>query len=371
MAVMILFLILVLGLYVGAYIYVPRRLARLFDLKKTKIMYILFAVGAVSFPLAMTLHRHIGNEVTAFYYLIAATWSGFFLLLLTFLIDFEIINAFIKLPKKPAGIAVVGIALLLSAYALWNGHSFKVYRVDVPIAGLENELRILHLSDIHVDGHRGKKYLEKIVAACNGEKPDMVLITGDIADGRHSLKEDLFAPLEHLEAPVYFTTGNHENYAGRDKVIAILEKNNVRVLRNEIIHTKGIQLIGLDYMQPDAESFDMHPSKDKHTMKDVLNSLDISTEKPAILMHHCPLGMTYVNRHGIDLLLSGHTHAGQMYPVSLCTWLIYTYNRGLYTYNGTHIYVSQGAGTFGPRMRLGTENEITLITLTHKTRQHM
>lgn len=359
----ILLFIVFLALFTGVNIYVPKRLATLFGIRRKRILYILFAAGAVSLPLSMILHRSLATGLTGIYAIISTTWLGLFWYLLILLLLFEIINIFLHPPAKTSGIVIVTLAALITVYALWNAQSFKVNQVDIPVAGLKEEVKIIHISDVHIDGFRGKGYLEKIVKAANRQKADLVLITGDIIDSSIGLSEEKFSPLKKLEAPVYFSTGNHESYAGRDEALAILTKNNVRILRNEIIKTHNIQLIGLDYMNADQDSFDMHASEEKLMMKEFLPTLDISPDMPTVLMHHSPIGVKYVNRRGINVMLSGHTHNGQLLPFNYIGKLFFPYMQGLYHYKGTYIYVSQGAGTFGPRMRFGTANEITLIRL--------
>lgn len=171
--------------------------------------------------------------------------------------------------------------------------------------------------------------------------------------------------LANIEAPAYFTTGNHESYVNRSRALEIIASHNVRILHNQLVETHGLQLIGLDYMNADENAFDMH-AVNKNTIKEELPKIKIASDKPAVLMHHSPVGLDYVSQHGIALMLSGHTHAGQIFPNTLLTPLIFPLNKGLYLHNGTQFFVSQGAGTFGPRMRLGTSNEITLIRLVGK-----
>ncbi len=365
MAFAIFMFILFLTLFIGANIYVPYRLANLLAIKRPKPIYIFFAVGAVSVPAAMLLNHFIGNGITAVYYLLAATWMGIFLLLFSLLVDFEVINLLSrnKMPKKASAIVIMSLVTLLSLFALWNARTFDVSRVDIPLKGLQKEVRLIHISDVHIDVFRGKEYLEEIVEASNRQNPDLVVITGDIIDSKQALTEENFAPLKKFAAPVYFCPGNHEEYSGREKALKILTKNNVRVLINEVIETHNLQLIGLDYMNADSGSFNMHGSNKKATIRDVMATLKIAPGIPTVLLHHSPVGVEYINRRGIDLMLSGHTHGGQIYPANLVTGLLFPYKQGLYNYKGTHIYVSQGAGTFGPRMRLGTDNEITLIRL--------
>ncbi|MFV0590922.1 MAG: hypothetical protein ACK5M7_06020 [Draconibacterium sp.] len=91
--------------------------------------------------------------------------------------------------------------------------------------------------------------------------------------------------------------------------------------------------------------------------------LNIFPEQPTVLLHHSPDGIEYANRHGVDLYLAGHTHNGQLFPFNLLVPLFYKYNKGLSDFKGTNIYVSQGAGAFGPPMRVGTISEMPFITL--------
>jgi hypothetical protein len=116
-------------------------------------------------------------------------------------------------------------------------------------------------------------------------------------------------------------------------------------------------------MTADRESYDMHAANGKATIKDVLASLKIDPARPSLLLHHSPDGAKYAAEKGIDLYLAGHTHAGQLFPINYLNDIIFAYNKGLHNFNGTRIFVSQGAGTFGPPMRVGTNAEITVLDL--------
>lgn len=98
-------------------------------------------------------------------------------------------------------------------------------------------------------------------------------------------------------------------------------------------------------------------------MKSILPGIPTDPDLPTILLHHSPDGIQYANEKGVDLYLTGHTHAGQLFPVTLIGELIYTYNKGLHDYNGTKIFVGEGAGTFGPPMRVGSHSTITVFDL--------
>ena len=116
-------------------------------------------------------------------------------------------------------------------------------------------------------------------------------------------------------------------------------------------------------MMADSNTYNMHAAGNSSTIKGTLERLQVNKNKPAILLHHSPDGIKYASQYGIDLYLAGHTHAGQLFPIKYIAGLIFEYNKGLHEFNGTKLFVSQGAGTFGPPMRVGTISEMTVIDL--------
>jgi predicted MPP superfamily phosphohydrolase len=263
-----------------------------------------------------------------------------------------------------SGIAVIVCTLLFSGYALWNAQHTQVIRQKISMPHLSKPIKIMQFTDVHLGYYWGKNTLQKLVDLTLKEDVDAVVITGDLFDGRIRLSNETIEPLKHLKVPVYFVQGNHDGYTGALEIKAMLRQNGIIVLSNQVAHLGELQIVGLDYMIPDENSRDMmHAPTNGKTMKSVLPSLGIDRDKPALLLHHNPIGVEYAKAAGIDLYLAGHTHSGQFYPLIWVNDRIFKYNRGLYKYKGMQIYVSQGSGTFGPPMRLGTSSEITLITL--------
>jgi len=272
-----------------------------------------------------------------------------------------------RLPGKGTALASLFLALLVTVAGAVQANHFRLNNIEISLNGLREDVVVMHLPDIHIGHHRGKDYLAEIVFTTNRCKPDIVLINGDLVDSNVALHRDVLAPLADFEAPVYFTNGNHEGYVDTERALEIIADHGVRILHNEVVDTHGIYLVGLDYMKPDEQSFDMHPSEDRRTMKDMLPTLSLQDDQPSVLMHHSPVGVPYVAAEGIDLMLAGHTHAGQMFPGTLLASVFFPYIKGLYQVGGTQVFVSQGAGTFGPRLRLGTANGIDLIRLKAKS----
>lgn len=268
-----------------------------------------------------------------------------------------------ELPLLWSGVAVLATAFAVIFMGAVFGSSFIVKKNEVKIVGIEKGVSIMLVSDVHLGHQRGQAYLTKIVEETNKLHPDMVLIAGDLIEAELALLPGVLDPLSKFKAPVYFTEGNHDRYLGIERVLKLIQKQGVRILHNEIVETHGIQLIGLDYMKADEKTFDMHPSDNPNTVKSVLARLPLKNGVPSILMHHSPVGVQYADAAGIDLMLSGHTHAGQVFPFSLFAKLSFPFNSGLYQQGKTRVFVSNGAGTYMMRVRLGSFNEINFLKL--------
>jgi predicted MPP superfamily phosphohydrolase len=268
----------------------------------------------------------------------------------------------VHIPNQLGAWIAVAVAVLLTIIGGWQASTLNVKTIEIPIVGLQEDVTIMHISDAHIGMHRGRSYLDQIVCETNRLKPDLVLITGDLVDGNSALEPGVLSPLGELNAPTYFTTGNHESYIDTERALEIIAGHGVRILRNEAVETHGLQLVGLDYMKADEDAF---PTREvnRFTIKEELPKIPFLEEKPVVLMHHSPVGLEYVTARGVELMLTGHIHAGQAFPATLFTPLLFPLNKGLYKRDNTYFFVSQGAGTFGPRIRLGTSNEIYLIRL--------
>ena len=252
---------------------------------------------------------------------------------------------------------------MVSLYGIWNSFQTKVTEIDIPVKGLQKEIRAVHLSDIHIGHFRGKGFLQEIVNKTNYQNPDVVFLTGDLFDGKIRLSQENISPLKKLQAPVYFVNGNHDGYTGVEIIKEYLRNINVRVLENEIDHFGELQIIGLNHMRSVPDKADMHAAPGGPSIKETLAAMEINPAQPTVLLHHSPDGIEYADQHGVDLYLAGHTHAGQLFPIIYLNELIFKYNRGLHQFKETRILVSEGLGTFGPPMRLGTKSEIILLRL--------
>ena len=358
--------ILIFILYFGSIWYVPFRLSRLLDLDRTWPLYIGVAISVMAFPILMGFFSTTSNTFVETLTVIAGVVLGFHLFFTLLLLIIDALRLWIQIPDNLAVIVTASIAVLITAFSVWRAELFNVSEIEIPLDGLEQNVTIMHISDVHIGHQRGRAHLEKIVRETNRYQPDLVLINGDLVDANSALEPGVLDPLADFDAPAYFTTGNHESYVDTKRALENIASHGVNILHNEVVGTHGLQLVGLDYMNADENAFDMH-TVNKLTIKEELPKLTLANGKPIVLMHHSPVGLKYVIEQNVSLMLSGHTHAGQVFPATLFAQLLFPLNKGLHKIDSTYFLVSQGAGTFGPRLRLGTSNEINLIRLKAKS----
>ncbi|MEV4322745.1 metallophosphoesterase [Microbispora rosea] len=245
-----------------------------------------------------------------------------------------------------------------------------IERVPIRLPRLDprmNGLRIAVVSDIHLGPLTGRGHTERIVRMINGLEADAVTIVGDLVDGTVAELGRLATPLRSLESRygAYFVTGNHEYYTaeGPQEWIEELRSLGVRPLRNERVEIRHAGAV-LDLAG--VNDLNGVPSGDGPDLGKALGGRDAN--RPVVLMAHQPVQVTQAAAHGVDLQLSGHTHGGQMAPFNLLVPLQQPVVAGLASVprtggGDTQVYVTRGAGFWGPPVRVGAPPEITLIEL--------
>ena len=344
--------------------YVYKRTGALLGLPKSPALFIAMALLTILFPLAMILSRTVDGPLMRGFYTVAACWLGLVFMAFTASALIHLIQLFFGLVRHPLdhrtlGWAAIILSLLAFIYGLVNAAAIRTTEITIGLKNLkEPKVTVALLTDIHVGAVYGPKYLKKIVDRTNALNPDLVAIAGDLFDGSAKPDYSLVQPLEGLQAPAFFVTGNHEIYEGVDITTALVAKTGVRVLRNEAAECCGLQLLGVDSPRGN--------SKSNPALLELAAKLHRDRQKPSVLLYHIPLGIADAQSAGIDLQLSGHTHNGQIFPFSLFMPMVYRFYSGYGRDDGFQIYVSQGVGTWGPPMRIGTKSEIVLITLVPK-----
>ncbi|TMR99149.1 metallophosphoesterase [Nonomuraea basaltis] len=270
------------------------------------------------------------------------------------------------LGRTTAAIAGVG-ALGAVGYGVTSAFGDPVIeRAKVALPKLDPRLgglRFAVVSDIHLGPLTGKAHTERIVRMINGLEADVVAIVGDLVDGSVAQLGALAQPLKNLESRygAYFVTGNHEYFApgGFTEWIEELDELGVRSLRNERVEIRHqgavLDLAGVNDLN--GESAGDGPDFGK-----ALGNRD--TSRSTVLLAHQPIQVEQAARHGVDLQLSGHTHGGQMAPFNLVVGLQQPVVSGLATVGGVQVYVTRGAGFWGPPVRVGAPPEITMLELT-------
>ncbi len=302
---------------------------------------------ALSFPIVSILERFIDGPILGWLYFGSMTWVGTSFFLLASYIILDAASFIFKISYSTAGAAVIAIVLCITIYSIIEAQNLTIKKIDVPVNNLKKELRIVQLSDIHVGTIHKEKFLQKIVDATNLQDPDIIVITGDLFDGSGPLTDDMLSPLKKLKRPAYFVTGNHENYLGKEKAIALVKKNNITVLDDEAVKIKGVELIGLS-----------NPINDLDKRTDKLESLNLGKNTTKIVLYHMP-----VMQDNADLQLSGHTHNGQIFPFTLLVKLVFKEAYGLFKHDNSYLYVTSGIGTWGPPMRFISPSEIVVLDL--------
>ncbi len=262
-----------------------------------------------------------------------------------------------------ANIIVVLLSLIIGSYALYEGLKIpEINNITIETPLIKRNLRLIHLSDLHIDRTTPVSRINKIVEKVESLGPDVILITGDLIDDDSTVLDEQLAALKELNAPygVYVSIGNHELYNGLYPWIYKYGKMAFKVLLNQgETVANEIFLSGI----PDAHTANLYPN---HNIN-LIRSLEGSHQKQfRVLMSHNPEIVNSISSYNYQLVLSGHTHGGQIFPFHIFVKKANQYLSGDYKVNGIHLHVSPGAGTWGPNMRLFAPSEIAVIDLVKK-----
>ncbi|WP_432080324.1 metallophosphoesterase [Streptomyces sp. WAC 04229] len=242
-------------------------------------------------------------------------------------------------------------------YGVLNGPSVK--RVTVPLAKLPRAAhgyRIAVVSDIHLGPVLGRGFAQKVVDTINSTQPDLIAVVGDLVDGSVKDLGPAAAPLAGLRARdgAYFVTGNHEYFSGAEQWVEEVRRLGLLPLENARTELRHFDLAGVNDVAGEEEG----------QGPDYAKALgDRDRARACVLLAHQPVQIHDAVDHGVDLQLSGHTHGGQLWPGNLIAGAANPTLAGLERYGDTQLYVSRGAGAWGPPTRVGAESDITVIEL--------
>lgn len=237
-------------------------------------------------------------------------------------------------------------------------HTPQVRNVQIPLPKLKQQKRIAMISDVHIGHILKADFLARIVERINALNADVVVIVGDLIDDDIAKVGKELSALKELASKegVFYVNGNHEYYHGIAPIMEFMRSSGVRVLDNESLELSGFNLAGVNDLAG-LRFGEYVPNLERAKQ-------GINPSKPSILLAHQPKFARLYDVGGFDLVLSGHTHAGQVFPMSIFVWLDQHYIHGLYQHTkDTKLYVSSGAGFWGPSFRFLAPSEIVCIDL--------
>ena len=335
------------------------------SLKIFLAILILF-LGASSMISFLWVHKR-DTLFVRLYYFISASWMG---LLLNFilvtagasLLFLVCLGLGIRIDWQTINIIMIVGTIWLTIFSYYNAFIINIERHVVEIKNLPeawNGKKIVHVSDVHLGPILRQGFFDNIIKKIKSLEPAAVFITGDLFDGAESDFSWVTLPLDTLNAPLglYYSFGNHDFTLGHKRVTGLLQGKNITILDNLLVEKEGLQIVGLSFT----------PDRDFDLKRAVLAHNNYKSTEPSIVLFHEPKDTAKLRGIGVDLLLSGHTHGGQMFPFNyLANYFYHQHGNGLYRNSDFTMCVTSGVGTWGPPMRTGTQSEIVELTLQKK-----
>lgn len=351
----------------GANIYVFFRLCKMVPVMWGKVTLIILGIALIGCLVLFFLARDAFSPTfLSFIYKVGTSWFFIFLYLLMVLLLADLIRLTHILPiqeyfsKSWIGFfSITGFVAIIMALG-YIKYENKV-RVELNLdlkkeVPANSDLKIVAVSDIHLGYSIDRKEFEGWVELINKENPDIILMAGDIIDNsvlplRQQRMDEVFKQLKSKYG-VFACMGNHENISGSEESIKFLQDAGVNLLRDSAC------LVDNSFYIVGRNDRSLHNRKE---ISEIISSLDKT--KPMIMLDHQPYELEKVEQNGVDLQISGHTHRGQVWPISWITDAIYEKSHGYLQKGNSHIYVSSGLGLWGGKFRIGSQSEYVVINL--------
>ena len=325
----------------------------------------LFLLWMVSFFAGFFLTERVPVKAAVVCYEVGNTWLIAFLYLFLIFLLADVASLCRLLPKvflKDSAVGLLSVLGIVTVIMMWGGFQYHhKYREELNLTttkAIEKPLTIVLASDLHIGYHNRKAELARWVDLINAEKPDLVLIGGDIIDRSvRPLVEDNYAEeFRRIQAPVYTVLGNHEFFSNVALAERFFKDACILLLKDSVAHFKGVDVIGRND----------RTARRRATVEELATGLDGFT----LLLDHQPYHLEEAEQAGIDFQFSGHTHRGQVWPISWITDAVYEKSWGHHQRGNTRYYISSGLGIWGPKIRVGTRSEYLVLHLSPAKKGH-
>ena len=360
-------------LFIALHIYIYKALLKSLSTKAfVRLVWKIFTILNALHCIAYLFLRDSANVPQSFYFLLSLCLGiAFVFAMAAFLYQcFSLIIMALRTKsarsrwRHRTKVAIFALSLVMLAFGTYNGvRKPDIIEHTIPIKGLNKPIKAAVLSDVHIGGLMEHSKIQQIVEMTNALEANVIFITGDLVDARLQNVESVVDLLKNLSAKdgVFYVLGNHEYFHDVYNILDKLKSLGFEILINENYVLNGVVNIAgmadfmgwrVGYLEPDFEQTFAH----------------IDTTLPTILLNHQPKAVYFLEDfyNKVDIVVSGHTHGGQIFPFSLAMLLQQPYISGLHTFDNEHktkVYVSQGAGFWGPPMRVGSEREISVLNL--------
>ena len=323
---------------------------------------VVFSIGywlaALALVLSIFVLRHIEmpEVLSQGLFNIGSVWLVFTLYMVLALLVTDISKFFVPTLKTYGFVVSFGFTVCLLTYGYFNYKHPDINHLDItldkPLQG--QPMKIVAISDVHLGNGTRKPQLQKFVEMINAQEPDLIIIGGDLID--NSLiplyQQKMAEELNQLKAPmgIYLAPGNHEYISGMEACEQFLKGTPIRLLRDSIVTLpNGLQLIGRDDRS----------NRRRLPIAELMKQAD--STKPTLLIDHQPYEVAKKDSLGIDIQFSGHTHRGQVWPLSLLVDNMYEQSHGYRRWSNSHVYVSSGLSLWGPPFRIGTKSDMLVM----------
>lgn len=363
------FAVIALSVWGGMHAYVFWRISSIPRVRQYLPSYVLAALAcflALSVLIARFLDHIYSGLPARVLEVIGMNWIGILFLLTTALLVVDILSLFglllsrFVVALRAWALVAAGVLSVVASVQGLRPPVLETYDVRLPALPAESDGTVMvFAADFHVGTQLGKEWLAARVEQILEQRPDVIVLGGDILEGDDPTEKEMLPLLQRLSAPlgVWGVTGNHEFHGGTDPSVSLLEQVGVHLLHDRWVEVRpGLILAGVDDLTSRRRHGETGDFVDRALAGRPGNAA-------TVLISHTPWQAEVAAKQGVGLMLSSHTHGGQIWPFGYVVGLVHPLLAGRYEMDGMSVLVSRGTGTWGPRMRLWRRGEIMRVVL--------